>query len=305
MSINSAINIYLAARRAGGFKLDAEESYLRSFARFAATQGDTHVVARTAVRWAEQAATERQSGTRLKAVIRFARFSRATDQRYEIPPERVFRTRFPRPTPHLFTKEEVLSLMEKTAQLGPSGSLRPHTYKTLIGLLWVTGMRISEALGLRFADIAQDGLVIRATKFRKSRLLPIDVSTRDALEDYLRERRRLATTDDHIFVSHRRHRQLGKSAAQYTFRKLLSSAGLDGKCGTKRPRLMDFRHTFASNALRDCPDGRDRVDQHILALMTYLGHARPDSTYWYLESSPLLMIDIANSCERIFAEAKR
>jgi hypothetical protein len=60
---------------------------------------------------------------------------------------------------------------------------------------------------------------------------------------------------------------------------------------------MDLRHSFAVKVLLACPEERDRVGRHTLALTTYLGHAKVDSTYWYLETVPQLMDDIARRCE--------
>ena len=130
--LKDAVETYLAVRRAGGFKLKDDALYLNSFARFAIAQGDTHVVMRTAIAWARQACSEPQRATRLKTIIRFARFSRATDRRHELPPYGVFNPQRPRPIPYLFRHDEVQALMAHAAQLGPVGSLRPHVYSTLI-----------------------------------------------------------------------------------------------------------------------------------------------------------------------------
>jgi len=295
--LKEAIATYLAVRRAGGFKLEDDELYLYSFARFADAQGDTHVVAQTAIAWAGQACSEAQRAQHLKAVIRFAHFSRATDSRHEIPPQGVFCARRRRPAPYLFNDETVQALMLQAEQLGPAGSLRPLMYSTLIGLLAATGLRISEALNLRFQDVTPDGLVVRNTKFRKSRLVPLHPTTRAALDRYLLKRGQLAGTDDHLFVSRRRH-PLSRQAVYPTFHQLLTAASLPHQPGLPRPRLIDFRHSFASNALVTCPDDRDHIGRHALALMTYLGHAQPSSTFWYLERTPQLMGNIAQTCEQ-------
>ena len=201
----------------------------------------------------------------------------------------------------IYSDTEVQALMDHAAQLGPLGSLRPETYSTLIGLLAATGLRISEALSLRLQDFTADGLMIRKTKFRKSPLMPLHATTRAALEHYLAKRRHLATVEDHLFVSHR-HKALKYCTVYQTFIRLLSAAGLPCQPSQSRPRLLDFRHTFASNALLTCPGGRDYSDRHMLALMTYLGRAHPSSTYWYLERSPRLMGDIAHACEHLLEE---
>jgi integrase len=187
--------------------------------------------------------------------------------------------------------------MAEAQHLGPPGTLRAQTYCTLIGLLAASGLRISEALSLRFQDITTDGLVIRKTKFGKSRLILLHPTTQAALEQYIIERRRFTAADDHLFVTAWR-RPLTPAAVYPTFVKLLAAAGIPRQSCRGRPRLIDLRHTYASNALLACPNSRDHADSHTLALMTYLGHANPSSTYWYLESSPQLLTDIAQTCER-------
>jgi integrase/recombinase XerD len=183
-----AVNTYLAIRHAADFKLDAVERYLRDFAQFATARGDTHVVTHTAIAWAAQATSEPQRHNRLNVVVRFARFSHAEDPHHDIPPPRVFCGQRHRPTPYLFREQDIQAFVTQATRLGPPGSLRPHTYSTLLALLAVTGLRISEALALRFQDVTPDGLVIRATKFRKSRLVPLHETTTAALQGYLGKR---------------------------------------------------------------------------------------------------------------------
>jgi integrase/recombinase XerD len=241
------------------------------------------------------------TATRLHAVGRFAHFSHAADRRHELPPQGLFAARRQRPTPYLFRDEEIQALMRHALQLPPIDSLRPHTYCTLIGLLAATGLRISEALSLRFPDVTADGLVIRETKFRKTRLVPLHPTTHAALERYLVRRIQRVATDDHLFVS-LRGRRLHRTAVSHTFVALLAAAGLARPPRRARPRLIDFRHTFASTALRTSPDSREQIGRHTLALMTYLGHAHVSSTFWYLERSPQLMDDIVQACERFVEE---
>lgn len=296
-----AIETYLAVRRAADFKLNAVERYLRSFAHYATAKGDTHVVTQTAIVWAEQGASEPQRHNRLSVVIRFARFSHAEDPRHEIPPARVFCRQRRQRTPYLFSDRDLQAPLAQAARLGPPDSLRPHTYRTLLALLVVTGLRISEALALRFKDVTPDGLVIRETKFRKSRLVPLHETATSALQGYLAKRCDLALDDDHLFVS-RRRRPLSYFTVVDTFHQLLEAAGISAAPDRPRPRLMDLRHTFASRALESCPDSRDNIGRHMLALTTDMGHARVKSTYWYLSSTPQLMGDIAQACEMFCKE---
>jgi integrase len=289
-----AVDKYLAVRRAAGFKLKTTERYLRYFVGFACTRGDTHVRGTSAIDWAAQADTEVERHRRYQCVLQFARFIHVEEPRHEIPPEHVFCGYRPRPTPYLFTDDELQRLIGAATRLGPPGSLRPHTYKTLLTLLAVTGLRPAEAYALCRDDLTDDGLVIRETKFRKSRLVPIHLSTRTALEHYLKQRALIGGDDDHVFVSLRGH-PLCPCLVSRTFRQLLRAAKLPDRPG--RPRVHDLRHRFATRALEACSATRDHVGRNMLALTTYLGHAHIESTYWYLESTPQLMTDIAGRCE--------
>jgi integrase len=252
------------------------------------------VRAKSAIDWAAQAKTEVERHRRYQCLMGFARFIHAEEPCHEIPPEHVFCGYLPRPTPYLFTDDELRRLICAAARLGPPGSLRPQTYKTLFTLLAVTGLRPAEAYALRRDDITHDGLTIRETKFRKSRLVPIHDSTRCALEHYLEHRARIGGDDEHVFVSLAR-RPLSPCSVSRLFRQLLREAGLPDRPG--RPRVHDLRHRFATRALQACSGARDHIGAHMLALTTYLGHAHVGSTYWYLESTPQLMTDIAARCE--------
>ena len=289
---------YLKIRRTFGYKLEATEHLLRSFACFAQGTGDTYVVSRTVIQWAEQSTTQRQRDKRIRIVSRFARFLYAENVLNEIPPDGIYQKKQRRPVPYIFTEEEILLLLAAAGRLGPAGSLRPHTYQTLLGLLAVTGLRISEALSIRMSDIGSDGLLIRESKFRKTRLVPLHQTSSSALVRYIERRKLIAGNDDHLFVSLHR-KKLSYRIVSRTFRELCITAGLPKQASFANLRLHDLRHTFAVRALERCPHDRDAVSAHMLALSTYMGHASIKSTYWYLDSTPQLMQDIAMAAESL------
>jgi integrase/recombinase XerD len=162
--LTGAIDSYLAVRRAAGFQLRVPEVLLRGFAAFAVAHGERHVTVKRAIEWAAQAPSAHQRCRRLDVVRLFARHARAEDPRHELPPDQVFLRRRPPFLPFVFTPDQLRQLLLATAELTPTGSLRPLTYCTLWSLLAVTGLRISEALALRIGDITPDGLIIRETK---------------------------------------------------------------------------------------------------------------------------------------------
>ncbi len=292
------IDDYLALRRAAGFQLRVQEVHLRNFARFAAERGETHVRAQSALDWAALAPSASQRGHRLDVVRIFARYASVEDAQHEVPPTGVFSSQRPPYRPFIFTADQIRQLLEYAAQLPPAGSLRPWTYCTLFSLLAITGMRISEALALHFEDVTADGLLIRATKFHKSRVIPLHPSAQAGLERYLLRRQHFGGADDHLFIS-LRYRQLSYPIVVATFLEAVRAMGLHPGPGQRGPRLHDLRHSWAVAALEACPYGLDRVTQHVLAVSTYLGHAKLASTYIYLHTTPQLLADIAARCEHL------
>jgi len=293
------IETYLALRRTTGFAMSNAEHLLKSFGAFAAERGHTHVHTQTAIDWAALGPSIAQRDARLKAVCRFARHIRIEDARHELPPANHFGTRKRRRPPHIYSGTEISRLIEAAGQLRPQGGLRSLTYATLIALLAATGLRISEALKLTFTDITSDGLLIRETKFRKTRLVPLHETAAAGLQGYL-ERRGPGSGDDPVFADIH-GRPLRYIAVKETFDRLVAKVGIRSTSGL-RPRLHDLRHTFAVRALQGSPSGRTGCGAHMVALATYMGHVNIYSTYWYLEATADLVRDIAVSGEAFLSE---
>ena len=188
---------------------------------------------------------------------------------------------------------QVRQILEEAGRLGPQDSLRPHTYRTLFGVLASCGLRISEALALFVDDVTPDGLLIRETKFRKSRLVPIHPTTERAVEAYIRRRRKVAGNVEHLFVS-MRGGPIAYPTVSAIFLAIVRKLGQRAAPGQPGPRIHDLRHTFAVRALEACP--RAEVAGNMLALSTYLGHGHVADTYWYLQVTPQLMTGIADAC---------
>jgi integrase/recombinase XerD len=292
-----AVNTYLAVRRAGGFALRCADFHLKSFAAFSEARGQHLISSDIAIEWAGLARSESQRACRLGTVIRFARYLRAEDQRHDVPPAMFGAERPPRPTPYILPPEAIRQLVDAASRSGHR-TLRRATYSTLFALLACTGLRVSEAIQLRFDDITPDGLIIRRTKFRKSRLVPLHETARAGLERYLHQRRPYAPFDDHVFVS-LRGTPLSVRDVDRAFSTAVKRIGLPHGPGRARPTPHALRHAFAIRALQTCPDGRDAITKHMVALSTYLGHSNVANTYWYLEAVPDLMRDIAEQAERM------
>ena len=302
--LSAAVERYIALHRAVGYRFRDESTLLRLFARHAARRGDEVVRSQTALEWAADARSAGARRRRLHVVRRFARRMCAEDPRHELPPPDAFGPVPPRRTPYIFALSAIRELLDGAAALGPRGSLRPKTYATLLGLLACTGLRISEAIALQLGDITDAGLVIRITKFKKSRLVPLHDSARHALEAYLVARRRHAGKDAAVFLSER-GTGLRYPTVDSVFLRLVRAIGIHPGPGKPGPRIHDLRHTFAVRSLEQCAGDRQAVARHMLALSTYLGHARLAHTYWYLQATPQLLADVAVRSESIVTGGSR
>ncbi|MEG9883042.1 MAG: tyrosine-type recombinase/integrase [Hyphomicrobiales bacterium] len=298
------LDTYVVLQRARGLKFTTQSGLLRSFVAFAEAAGDTHIRTARALDWAAGTVSRNQTCNRLAIVRRFAEHLAIADPAHEVPPADAFgRWRFERRIPHIYSGAEIATLMAAARRLGPVGTIRGEMLATLIGLLAATGLRVSEALGLDLQDVTTEGLVIRETKFRKSRLVPLHPSARAALDGYMRRRNQVPRAGDALFVGDR-----GRSPAYVTlyalFLRIGRETGIRGLPGEKGPRLHDLRHTFAVRSLEACGGDRRAISRHMLALATYLGHADPSHTWWYLQATPSLMRHIADAGEALMAEGR-
>jgi len=291
----TAVSRYLVQRRALGFDLRIAGKQLLAFARFA----DEHAEGKPltiglAVTWA-RAATHPSSITgarRLEIVRPFAQWLRQLDPRTEVPAGGLLGRGHRRLVPHVYTDDEVLSLLEEAARLSPPNGLRPASIVALLGLLACTGIRVSEALGLRRNDVDLDDalLIVRRAKFRKSRFVPLHSTAAGALQRYatLRDRRAPCVASDAAFFVIDGGITLTYSKVRTAFRRIRIGLGWEQTIG-RRPRVHDLRHTFACRQLLYWHEQGTDVGRHILDLSTYLGHAKVSDTYWYLSGFPELL----------------
>jgi integrase len=189
-SMQSLVQEYLEERRSLGFDLTRTGRQLISFARFVNKTGHRGPLTRKVIiDWAQGEAKRAKPVTwarRLQDVRQFAKYCSRRDPNTEIPEANLFGPSYRRLAPHIYTDKEIADLIAAAHQLPPEGTLRPATYATLFGLIAATGLRISEALHLRCADVdlADSALTVRQTKFNKSRLLPLHPTVMEALARY-------------------------------------------------------------------------------------------------------------------------
>lgn len=183
-------------------------------------------------------------------------------------------------------------LLEAASHLPSATGLRAHTYTAVCGLLAVTGMRSSALVGLDNdeVDLAGGLLTMRPSKFRKSRWLPLHLTTLQALGRYVARRDDVYPLphSPSFFVSEHGTRLL-TCPVRATFVRLSRQSGFRGPSDSPGPRLHDFHHRFAVQTLGRWYQEDVDVERHLPALATDLGHVKVRDTYWSLSATPELL----------------
>ncbi len=308
-TLRQALVEYLRIRRALGFKLETAGRLLPQFLDYLETIGAETITIEHALRWATLPSDANPIwwGVRLTAVRGLARYLQSIDPATELPPRALLPvgTGSRRPTPYIYAEEEITALMSAAGAWRPR--LSAATMQTLIGLLTVTGMRISEAIRLDRddLDLEHGRLVIRNSKFGKSRQLPLHETTIGALRAYLRRRDELRpNVDSSALLITATGKRLKRNNVERQFRQPRTQVALAPRPGSRPPRIHDIRHTFAVHTMLDSyRDGGDPV-AHVAQLATYLGHADPSASYWYLSATPDLLALAASKLETDPLEAR-
>lgn len=298
---------YLAMRRALGFRLTTWGARLMSFISYLEADGATVITTDAALAWATctpRSSTDQVHWARRMDVVRiFARHLKTLDPTTEIPPDDILCRRYRRITPYLYSPAEISALLRAAGRLAPQ--LRAETWQTVLGLLAVTGLRVSEACRLDRddVDLHLGVLTVRDSKFGKSRDVPVHASATAALRGYDRLRDYLcpAPVVPAFFVSTRGTR-LDAANMPADFAGLLGAAGIAAIPGRRRQRIHDLRHSFTVATLLDWYRAGADVQARLPLLATYLGHVDPKSTYWYLSGSPELLALVATRLEHAFGD---
>jgi integrase/recombinase XerD len=293
--LREALEEYLTLRRALGYKLAEPGHELPRFVEFAEARGASVITTELALLWAQQAAKPTTWPRRLGMVRLFAQHCAGLDPKTEVPPKGWFPHPYRRRRPFLYSDAEILRLLEAAKSLRSRSGLRAPTITTLLGLMAVTGMRKREPISLdrEDVDLVHGVITIRQSKFGKSRCVPIDKSTQQALEQYQLCRNRLCPhpPTPAFFVTEYGGRvtRVTPGMLHVTFIKLSHQIGLRKPSDRRGPRLQDLRHSFAMRTLLAWYNQGIDVERQLPKLATYLGHTHFRHTYWYLSATPELL----------------
>ena len=303
MSLSKLLAEYIDLRRKLGFKAEREAWLLPSLVSFLRANGSAFVTTDLALAWAKRSADAHPSwwASKLSVARGFAKHVHLIDERHQIPPCDLLPRHHRRTTPSIYSAAEITRLLRAAHEMRSRTSqglrFRRATYETFFGLVAATGLRVGEAIRLDRSDIdwANQLLIIRKSKFGKSREVVLNDSVVRALRRYAKERdcRHPRPRSPSFFVS-RVGTRLIYNNVHSTFARLLRQAGIP----RAKARVHDLRHTFiVRTILRWYREGVD-VDARMPLLSTYVGHRNPSSTYWYISATPELMELVARKVER-------
>ncbi len=296
-TLSQRLDDYVAERRSLGYDLSFSARVLRGFAAFADREGRNYITVDLFLRWkaAFGSANNNTWSARLGMVRIFATWLQGHDDRTEVPPSGLVSGKLRRTRPHIYSAAEVVTIVARASRLPSRYGLRAWTCMTLFGLIAITGLRINEALKLDDDDVDLDAgvVTVKRGKNGKARFVPIDPSAVQRLRAYRAERMRLLGEMAGAFFRNEDGRRFTDCCARYNFAHVSQGIGLRETqrfCKHGRgPRIHDLRHTFAVHTIMDWYRKGLDPDREMIKLSTYLGHAKPDYTYWYIEAVPELL----------------
>jgi integrase len=316
-SLDARSEQYLAERRRLGFNVRTVAYSLRGFMRYIEVVDHRgpltiEVMSDWARRDSHGSKDPHTWARRLKHLRSFARWLQQFEPLTEIPDHAIFGRIDERQAPHIYSEPEIVELLAAARRLGPVTAPRGIVFETLFGLVASCGLRIGEALSLRNADVdlRRGMLLIRKAKFGKARQVPMHPSTTDALRRY---RRTLdmagepADPEAAFFIGTRGQRHgmpLGERQVHRVFAGLREQLAWRNRGNHHAPRIHDLRHTFVVRRIAQWQAQGVDVDQAMLALSTYVGHAEVGNTYWYVSAAPELMTVAADRFASFVAETE-
>lgn len=285
---------YLDYKRSLGFKLTHETTVLKRFADYTASiEYDGPLNTNIVLDWvASGNQSDKTMGRKVEVIRPFSKYVYSFDPEAEVIPTLIYKNVHDRPTPYIYSEHDALRLMEECKKLYSPDGIRAYTMETIIGLLWSTGLRPSEPVKLTMADVdlSQRLLYIRKTKFAKERLVPIHASVAQKLLDYkswiINKLGHKLPTEAFFYTTG--GVPLKENALAYAFKLIRPCIGA-APIGYPYVRLYDFRHTMACNTIRKWNEQGIDVNARLHVLSTYMGHVRPEDTYWYLSATPEML----------------
>ena len=303
-SLRQGVGEYVAMKKAMGFLFHRQSIKLRNFCVFMDKNKQEYITIELAKQWAlgGKPSPTRVSASHLAILRAFAIYWNTIEPKTEIWPESYWRIPYVRKNPYIYQEEEIQNLLRGCNALEPDGCLGPLAFYTLFGLIASCGLRVSEATCLLKIDVdLQAGVVTIRSKFNKIRTIPVDKTTLFALQEYAATRetycKKKGNDPSPSFFITTEAVPINVWTAEWAFNEIALKCGVR-TISRRGPRIHDLRHTFVVRTLESWyRQGKD-VEALLPILSTYVGHANPGSTFWYITITPELMALASDRMDR-------
>jgi len=286
--------LYLELRRSLGFRCQDPAFFLQSFDTYACQRNHTGPLTQElALSFAlsNPKNSTNYCARRYQVVRHFSEYLAIYDPTTPLLGPKALPHSQARTPRHIYTDEELEHILDEARRVSPNNPVRGLTFHAMIGLAASSGLRIGEAVGLDRVDVdLKTGmLVVRQSKFGKSRLVPLHSTTLEVLRSYAAVRDvSFPDCKDEAFFVHSGLRRYAKNTLQRVFAGLAFRAGLRGPKG-RGPTFHDLRHRFAVKCLVTWYKAGIDVQGMLPALATYMGHVHYSDTAYYLKATAELL----------------
>jgi integrase/recombinase XerD len=297
MNLQLLLERYISYRQALGERFKTNASILRAFGRVIGSRVDIAEVCAEKVSAFLAGAGPVTSAwhSRHNALFGFYRYASGRGYLAAAPLPTVLPQRPPPFVPYIYSHDELRRLLQATDSYQRHRSrMEPITVRTVLLLLYGTGLRVGEAIRLNRADVDLDNsvLTVRRTKFHKTRLVPFGPHLRRALAEYAEGRWAPVALpgNEAPFFTTRQGSRVNQNTLEQIFQRVREQAGVRRSDGARyQPRLHDLRHTFAVHRLTSWYRQGADVQKLLHQLSVYLGHVHLADTQVYLSMTPELL----------------
>lgn len=289
------IQSLIQEKRALGFKYQEQERILKKFDELSMHEVVTDGLSENLVLSFIQTVSNRSASTQrgyLSVMRDFAKYLLRSGINAYVPDSKLTPRVFNGYIPYLFTNEEIRNIFisADSIPLTPKCKSAALLYPVLFRLLYGTGIRISEAINLKYKNVNLfDGVLkVKDTKTNRDKLVPLHVTLIQYMEAYSKVNHKDPLDTDYFFKSTKTFGKLGQSGVYHYFRKLLERSEIKHKGRGKGPRLHDLRHTFCVKSFLKLKEMGFKYYSTLPILATYMGHKNINATLRYLKFAQLM-----------------
>ena len=296
------INNYLKEQELVGHKIDGYVYILKSFDTFSQNYDNNvnYLTKDMVIKWLEPRIYEKENNIshRASKIRQFGKYMNFQDNKSYVLPDRLYNFNI-KHTAYIFSHEEINNFFYKVDQMviNKPNSYKEHSSQIIFRLLYMCGLRISEALNIRLKDLNTDEMTIKIynAKNNKDRIIAINEELTNLIVNYIDKFHTYSDNTIFLFKS-KRNKPFSRFTIYERFRNILNKCNI--RHTAKGPRMHDFRHTFCVHCLKKWTLENKNLMAYLPILKTYLGHETFRETSYYLKLTADIYPNITTRIEK-------